>query len=133
MAFAFRSVRAAFQSIPSADTHWLMGSAKEFAHASHLFVAEQGRRKGGLSQFRILHKRFLATASPEFAHQILVTHREHYERSAHYKRLAAIIGNGLAVSEGSSWRKRRALINPLLRGEHLKQLVPTVCDLRAER
>ena len=39
-----------------------------------------------------------------------------------------LIGNGLAASEGSTWRKRRALINPLLRGEHLKQLVPTVCD-----
>ncbi len=116
------------RSIPTADTHWLLGSAREFAHAPHLFVAEQGRRNGGLTRFRILHKRFLATASPDVAHQILVTHREHYERSAHYKRLGMLIGNGLAASEGSTWRKRRALINPLLRGEHLKQLVPTVCD-----
>ena len=116
------------RSIPSADGHWLLGSAREFAHAPHLFVAEQGRRNGGLTQFRVLHKRFLTTASPDVAHQILVTHREHYERSVHYKRLAMIIGNGLAASEGSTWRKRRAVINPLLRGEHLKQLVPTVCD-----
>lgn len=118
----------AARPIPRADGHWLLGSAKEFAHAPHLFVAEQGRRNGSLTQFRVLHKRFLATASPDVAHQILVTHRNHYERSAHYKRLAVVIGNGLATSEGATWRKRRALINPLLRGEHLKQLVPTVCD-----
>ncbi|HUB90147.1 MAG TPA: cytochrome P450 [Dyella sp.] len=116
------------QPIPTTDGHWLLGSANEFAHAAHLFVAEQGKRNQGLTQFRVLHRRFLATASPDVAHQILVTHREHYERSAHYKRLALVIGNGLAASEGATWRKRRALINPLLRGEHLKQLVPTVCD-----
>ncbi len=114
--------------IPSADGHWLLGSAKEFARAPHLFVADQGRRNGGLTQFRILHKKFLATASPEVVYQILVTHRDHYERSSHYKRLALVIGNGLAASEGSTWRGRRALINPLLRGEQLRQLVPTVCD-----
>jgi hypothetical protein len=116
------------RSIPNADSHWLLGSAREFAHAPHLFVAERGRRNGGLTRFRVLHKQFLATASPDVAHQILVTHREHYARSAHYKRLGMLIGNGLAASEGRTWRKRRALINPLLRGEHLKQLVPTVCD-----
>jgi enediyne biosynthesis protein E7 len=118
----------AAQPVPRTNGHWLLGNAKEFAHGAHLFVAEQGRRNGGLTQFRVLHKRFLATASPHVAHQILVTHRQHYERSAHYKRLALVIGNGLAASEGATWRKRRALINPLLRGEHLKQLVPTVCD-----
>ncbi len=123
-----QSLAGVVWSIPSADAHWLLGSAREFAHAPHLFVAEHGRRNGGLTQFRILHKRFLATASPDVAHQILVTHRGHYERSAHYKRLAVVIGNGLAASEGSTWRKRRALINPLMRGDHVKQLVPTVCD-----
>src|SRR5580704_1173332 len=119
---------ARFQSIPKAEGHWLLGSAKGFAHAPHRFVAELGSRHRGLTQFRVLHKKFLATASPEVAHHVLVSHREHYQRSAHYKRLAAVIGNGLAASEGSTWRKRRALIQPLLRGEHLKQLVPTVCD-----
>ena len=98
------------------------------SRATSVCCRARHRRIGGLTRFRVLHKRFLATASPDVAHQILVTHREHYERSAHYKRLAMLIGNGLAASEGSTWRKRRALINPLLRGEHLKQLVPTVCD-----
>ncbi len=115
-------------SIPRADGHWLLGSAKEFAHSPHRFVAELGRQKGSLVQFRVLHKRFLATANPEVAYQVLVSHRERYERGAHYKRIATVTGNGLLVSEGAKWRKRHQIIQPLLRGERLKRLVPTVCD-----
>jgi cytochrome P450 len=115
-------------SIPNADGHWLLGSAKEFAHAPHRFVAELGRQRGSLAQFRVLHKRFLATASPEVAYHVLVSHRERYERGEHYKRLATVTGNGLLVSEGAKWRKRHQIIQPLLRGEHLRRLVPTVCD-----
>src|SRR5215472_10252874 len=79
--------------IPNADSHWLLGSAREFAHAPHRFVAEHGRRNGGLTRFRVLHKRFLATSSPDVAHHILVTHRDHYARGAHYKRLGMLIGD----------------------------------------
>ncbi len=118
----------ASHSIPKADGHWLLGSAKEFAHAPHRFVAELGRQKGSLAQFRVLHKRFLATANPEVAYQVLVSHRERYERGEHYKRLATVTGNGLLVSEGPKWRKRHQLVQPLLRGERLRRLVPTVCD-----
>ncbi len=119
-------------SIPRADGHWLLGSAKEFAHSPHRFVAELGRQKGSLVQFRVLHKRFLATANPEVAYQVLVSHRERYERGAHYKRIATVTGNGLLVSEGAKWRKRHQIIQPLLRGERLKRLVPTVCDSVSE-
>jgi cytochrome P450 len=118
----------ASHSIPKADGHWLLGSAKEFAHAPHCFVAELGRQKGSLAKFRVLHKSFLATASPEVAYQVLVSHRERYERGEHYRRLATVTGNGLLVSEGAKWRNRHRLIQPLLRGEHLRRLVPTVCD-----
>ncbi len=117
-----------FHSIPKADGHWLFGSAKEFAHAPHRFVADLGRQKGSLVRFRVLHKRFLATASPEVAYHVLVSHRERYERGEHYTRLATVTGKGLLVTEGAKWRKRRQLIQPLLRGEHLRRLVPTVCD-----
>ena len=113
-------------AIPRAKGHWLLGSAKDFAGAPHVFVADLARENGGLAQFRVLHKRFLATSSPEIAHHVFVSRRERWKRGYYNRKLAAVIGQGLLATEGNLWRRRHDIVQPPLRRNEAARLVPII-------
>jgi enediyne biosynthesis protein E7 len=104
--------------------HWLLGSARAFGAAPHLFVAELARAKGGLARFRLAHKRFLATASPEIAHHVLVSRRDRWRRGIYNRKLGTILGESLLVTEGAPWKRHHDMIQPLLRRGAMRELVP---------
>ncbi|HUD35652.1 MAG TPA: cytochrome P450 [Streptosporangiaceae bacterium] len=56
--------------------------------------------------------RFLLSR-PEHAEHVLATHQDNYVKSASYKGLRALIGDGLLTSEGQDWRRHRRLIQPV--------------------
>lgn len=105
-------------------SHWLLGSARPFGDAPHLFVAELARAKGGLARFRVVHKRFLATANPEIAHHVLVSRRDRWQRGIYNRKLGTILGESLLVTEGAPWKRHHAMIQPLLRRSEMAELVP---------
>ncbi len=112
--------------IPHPEGHWLLGSWREIARSPHLFPAELGWKYGGLAQFRILNKRFIAIARPDYAHHILVARAENYVRSYHHRSIEAITGKGLLATEGDHWRMRRRQVQPGFHQDMLKHLVDPI-------
>ncbi len=114
----------ALRAIPSADGHWLLGSAREVRNGIHRFVAELGLRHGGLARFRILHRRMIAVTHPDLLRHILLTRHERYERSFHYRTTRATVGRGLLTTDGDYWKMRRRQIQPAFRPEQVQRVVP---------
>jgi cytochrome P450 len=112
---------------PEIEGHWLFGSARQLSRAPHRFMAEAALRHNGLAQFRMLHRRVLVVAAPEFAQQILVSRWERYARGAHNRNLAILGGEGLLATDGDFWLKRRRQLQPVFGRECFERLVPVVC------
>ena len=115
-------------AIPHADGHWLWGSARDMARMPHRFPAELAWRHGGLARFRILHRRFVAVAHPDYAAHILVARHERYARSFQYRNQQVVVGKGLLSTDGDGWLKRRRQALPAFRTESLQRIVPAAAQ-----
>ncbi|MFI6496265.1 cytochrome P450 [Nonomuraea typhae] len=57
--------------------------------------------------------------APEHVERIFVTHQHLYAKSAQYRLLAVVTGDGLLTSEGERWSTQRRLIQPMFAKRHL--------------
>lgn len=119
---------AVLKKIPVATRRGLMGDLRAFASAAHLEVAGLARKHGGIAQFRLLHKRLIAVSNPDYAQHMLVGRRERYHRGIENRELRAITGDGLLVTDGHPWLRRRRQMQPSFRATSLQPLVPAVSD-----
>jgi cytochrome P450 len=64
---------------------------------------------------------------------VLVTRNDHYERKSPYMRkaLEPLLGDGLFISDGETWRKRREIETPAFSSSNLRRFAPlmTQCAL----
>ncbi len=114
------------RSIPKAEGHWLLGSARDAAQAPHTFVADLATRHNGLASFRVLNRRFVAVSDPELAHQVMVSRGDRYERAYHNRNLGLLAGDGLLATEGDLWLSRLRKAQPMFSHEAVKHLGPAI-------
>jgi cytochrome P450 len=57
---------------------------------------------------------------------VLVTNPGNFTKSADYRALARVLGNGLLTNEGKSWQRQRALIQPAFRRESILSYAPVM-------
>lgn len=65
-----------------------------------------------VSQIRILGRQVVLVNSPELIRQVVVKRQENFERKSPQMRRALeyLLGDGLFISDGETWRQRRALV-----------------------
>ena len=63
---------------------------------------------------------------PEHAEHVLKSNAANYEKSAAYRRLGHIVGEGLLTSEGDFWRRQRRLAQPAYHRRRLGMLAETI-------
>jgi cytochrome P450 len=71
--------------------------------------------------------RFLLSR-PEHAEHVFATHQDNYVKSASYKGLRALIGDGLLTSEGQEWRRHRRLIQPVFSRRDVLMFGPSMTE-----
>jgi cytochrome P450 len=106
---------------------WVFAGARRRSGQLHKGLADLARQNGGIAEFRLWHRRLVAITDPEYAHQILVTHRARYLRGADNRSLRLLTGDGLLASENGHWLNRRRQIQPCFRANQTEALVPAVC------
>jgi cytochrome P450 len=117
----------------SVASHWLFGDIEAFARSPHIFPWQNAEQGGGLGSFRVLRRRVLTTCSPKVAHHVLSIRREIWRRAEQARTLGIVIGDGLLATEGPLWKKRHAMIQPLLRRGEMAALAPVVQRAAARR
>lgn len=102
-------------SVPGPVGHWggvhhlqaIRADFRVFAHDLH-------QKYGDLLTYRVLGQQIYQVASPELAHEVLVSNAKSLEKPRSQKRaFGRIIGNNLFTSDGATWFGRRRLLGPL--------------------
>ncbi len=72
----------------------------------------EGSYRSGLDQHRILGRQLLIVNAPELIKYVMVTRHQNFERKSPQMRraLEVLLGDGLFISEGETWKQRRPLV-----------------------
>jgi cytochrome P450 len=88
------------------------------------FLTGLVRDYGDVVGFRVLGQPFCMLGHPEHIEQVLVRESDKYVKSFDYRKLAWIVGRGLLTSEGETWRRQRALAQPVFHNDRVRAYVP---------
>ncbi|TNF93666.1 MAG: cytochrome P450 [Gammaproteobacteria bacterium] len=77
---------------------------------------------------KIINRWMFIANSPDTVEHVLVTHNDIYERKSPYMRkaLEPLLGDGLFISDGETWRQRRELQAPVFHSRNLKPFTETM-------
>ncbi|MEM1438613.1 MAG: cytochrome P450 [Pseudomonadota bacterium] len=64
--------------------------------------------------------------APEAAKQVLVRQHPAFRKGRGFERVKMLLGNGLIVSDGDTWRRARTMIQPVFKNRHIGRLVPVM-------
>ena len=89
---------------------------------------EENYYHSGIDSFRILRRQLVGVNSPEYVKYVMVTRHANFERKSPQMRraLEALIGDGLFISEGETWKRRRPLVADIVHKKRLPEFAPTM-------
>ena len=90
----------------------LLGHAVPLARGTLRYLERCARTYGDLVPLRFLWKRILLVSGPALIEEVLVARRHHLIKDIAQRSDYALIGNGLFLSEGATWRRQRHLMQP---------------------
>jgi cytochrome P450 len=83
---------------------------------------------------RLLSRSLFVCNSPDTVASAFVEHHDSFERKSPQMRhaLAPLLGDGLFISDGETWRRRRRIIAPIVHVSHLPLFAPQMVQAAAE-
>ncbi|RYF29696.1 MAG: cytochrome P450, partial [Comamonadaceae bacterium] len=79
--------------------------------------------RSGIDSFRVLRRQIVFVNSPEHIRHVVVTRHSNFERKSPQMRraLEALLGDGLFISDGETWKKRRPLVADIVHKRRLPE------------
>jgi cytochrome P450 len=102
----------------------LIGSLLDLQRDILGFISGSIREYGDVVGFRVFGKPFCILGHPDYIEQVLVRDSAQFIKSLDYRKLSAVVGQGLLTSEGEVWRRQRKLAQPLFHNDRVKGYVP---------
>lgn len=102
----------------------LVGSLFDLQRDILGFISGSIRDYGDVVGFRVFGKPFCILGHPDLIEQVLVRDSALFIKSIDYRKLSAVVGQGLLTSEGDVWRRQRKLAQPLFHNDRVKAYVP---------
>ena len=100
-------------SIPKVkSTSFFTGNLKSYVNDPLNFLVESQKKYGDVFKFRLAYRYLNFLYNPEYVKHILQENHRGYIKSLAYRKLMALLGNGLFTDEGQSWLENRRLIQP---------------------
>jgi cytochrome P450 len=83
---------------------------------------------------RVLSRTLFVCNSPDTVAHAFVEHHDNFERKSPQMRhgLAPLLGDGLFISDGETWRRRRRIVAPIVHVSHLPLFAPVMVQAAAE-
>ncbi len=102
--------RAGLGSPPGAVP--LLGHFPAYARDPLGFVTRVSTEYGGIVPFRLGPYPALLLTDPEAIDEVLVAKSRDFRKSRAAGRVGVVVGNGLVLSEGETWREHRRVVQP---------------------
>jgi cytochrome P450 len=90
----------------------LLGHFPAYARDPLGFVTRVSAEYGGVVPFRLGPFPALLLTDPEAINEVLVTKSRDFRKSRAAGRVGVVVGNGLVLSEGKTWREHRRVVQP---------------------
>ena len=117
---------------PGPKGHFLLGSMLDISRDWLGSYGRFAKEYGDVVYLRLAHVPICLVMHPRDIERVLVTDSANFVKSADYRALAAVLGQGLLTSEGEFWRRQRGLIQPAFRRENITAYAPIMAGA-AER
>src|SRR3984893_14047028 len=117
-------IKAPLRQPPGPKGHFLLGNLTPFSRDWLDYYAQCARDYGDVVHLRYLHVPICLLMHPRDIEYVLVTNLGNFTKSADYRALARILGNGLLTNEGKPWQRQRGLIQPAFRRENILSYTP---------
>lgn len=84
--------------------------------------------RSGIDSFRIARRQIVFVNTPEHVKYVLVTRHANFERKSPQMRraLEALLGDGLFISDGETWKRRRPLVADIVHKRRLPEFGDTM-------
>lgn len=119
---------------PGPDGLPLIGNTLAHVREQGDFYERVAREFGPVARVRVVGVgEFYQLADPALIEEVLVTDRENYRKHDVTRRLLGeLLGDGLILSEGETWRRHRRLVEPAFRPDRMAAYVEVMAE-HAER
>ena len=132
MATASTSVlNPALKPPPGPRGHFLLGNLSAVSRDWLGFYVRCTREYGDVVGLRYVHVPICLLVHPRDIEYVLVTNSANFTKSADYRALARVLGNGLLTNEGAAWQRQRSLIQPAFRRESIFSYAPVMTSAAA--
>ena len=111
---------------PGPKGHFLLGNLAAVSSDWLEFYSRCAKEYGDVVQLRYVHVPICLVMHPRDIEYILVTNPGNFTKSADYRALARVLGNGLLTNEGKAWQHQRSLIQPAFRRENILSYAPVM-------
>jgi cytochrome P450 len=111
---------------PGPKGHFLLGNLAAVSRDWVAFYSHCANEYGDVVQVRYLHVPICLVMHPRDIEYVLVTNPGNFTKSADYRALARVLGNGLLTNEGKAWQHQRSLIQPAFRRENILSYAPVI-------
>jgi cytochrome P450 len=111
---------------PGPKGNFLLGNLAAVSRDWLGFYAKCAREYGDVVRLRYLHVPICLVMHPRDIEDVLVTKAGNFTKSADYRVLARVLGNGLLTNEGKAWQRQRGLIQPAFRRENILSYAPVM-------
>ncbi len=94
----------------------------------------EDRYHSGVDSFRVLTRQIVFVNSPEHVKYVMVSRHANYERKSPQMRraLAPLIGDGLVISDGETWKWRRPIVAGVVHKKRMPEFAPTMEEVAEE-
>lgn len=104
---------------PGPKGQFLLGSLVEMSRDWLGFYQHCAEEYGDVVHVRLAHVPVYLLVHPRDIETVLVTQAGNFTKSADYRALARVLGNGLLTSEGEFWKRQRGLIQPAFHRQNI--------------
>jgi cytochrome P450 len=111
--------KAAPQNVPGPKGRFLLGSLIEVSGDWLGFYNRCAEEYGDVVRIHLAHVPVYLLAHPRDIETVLATNAGNFTKSADYRALARVLGNGLLTSEGEFWKRQRSLIQPAFHRQNI--------------
>ena len=113
----------ALRAPPGPPGHWLLGHTRAFERDALGVLMGGFGAYGDVVGFRFGPIRACLLAHPEHVQHVLQKNHRNYDKNAFsYRRLKALVGEGLITSDGAVWQAHRRLAQPAFQRRQLESV-----------
>src|SRR6516165_86905 len=119
-------IKAPLRPPPGPRGHFLLGNLSAVSRDWLGFYSRCAKDYGDVVKLRYLHVPICLLIHPRDIEYVLVANPGNFTKSADYRALARVLGNGLLTNEGKTWQRQRGLIQPAFRRENILSYAPVM-------